>query len=323
VLKKDFVCVAINNNNKGAALDGQNGAFMGLLNCRFGNYMQVVVADGQVLSEGELSNVNADVGGVLGNGWKKWRALPETARKPGGIKLPPPTSTDREELLKPPPGGLILRVYQRDLQRDAKGEIARISKEALKNRQLFPDDNWQWGNAVMTEPMPDVMWLTEAEWKALIPANPKIGDQFDVPSSVKMRLFRYHLINGTYGLPEGWWPSAVHRGELTLTVEEVSPVLRLRLRGSALMEADKRGYDTKLTGVLEYDATKKAFTRFDVVAVGDWWGGDREANRFIRPGRTPLGIALELASGDRPSDFVPPKGQPFKDIRNSYFAAEK
>jgi hypothetical protein len=144
-----------------------------------------------------------------------------------------------------------------------------------------------------------------------------------------MRLFRYHLINGTFGLPEKWWPGEYLRGELTLTVEEVSPVLRLRIRGSALLASDKdlakaqRGYDTWLSGALEYDPARKAFTRFDLVSVGDWCGGDREGNRFVRPGKVPLGIAFELARGDRASDLVPPKGQPFKDVITGYFAAER
>jgi hypothetical protein len=223
---------------------------------------------------------------------------------------------------------LILRVYQRDLKRDAKGEVARITYEDVKDRQMFPDEPWRWANAIMTEPMPDVMWLTEAEWKSLVPESPKRGDRFDVPTGIRMRLFRYHLYNGTFGLIQTqWFCSEITRGELTLTVEELSPVLRLRLRGSALMvstwdKAAERGYDTQLTGVLEYDPGRKSFTRFDLVSVGDWWGGDREGNRFARPGKVPLGIAFELARGDRVSDFVPPKGGPFKDLAKKYFAAE-
>jgi hypothetical protein len=145
-----------------------------------------------------------------------------------------------------------------------------------------------------------------------------------------MRLFRFHLINGTMGMPLWRWGLAeVMRGDLTLTVEEVSPILRLRLRGAALMATDKdlkkavRGYDTQLTGVLEYDPVKKAFTRFDMVSAGDWWGGDWEGNRFARPGRNPLGIAFELAQGDRTSDLVPPNGVNFKERANQYFAADK
>jgi hypothetical protein len=324
------VCVTINCHNCADKLDGEKGEFIGkLTGHQGGGFMQVATADGQLLADGSVGNVNADVRGILTTGLKKWSALPESARKPGAVKLKPPMSPPPEEVIAAPVGGLILRVFQRDLKRDDKGEIARITKQDVLNRELFPDENWRWADAHMTQPMSDVMWLTEAEWKALIPARPQVGDVFDVPAGLRMRLFRFHLINGTFGLPEHWSLSQVVRGELTLSVEEVSPILRLRLRGSALMATEanlakaQRGYDSKLTGILEYDPAKKAFTRFDFVAVGDWWGGDTEGNRFVRPGRTPLGIAFELAKGDRASDFVTPKGQPFKNIANFYFAADK
>jgi hypothetical protein len=329
MLKKDFVCVTINCHN-GTTEDGAKGEFVASLHCTQGNYMHIATADGQLLAEGELGTVNADVGGALTRALKKWRALPDSERKPGAIKLPPPTATSEDELIKPPPKGLILRIYQRPLKRDDKGEIARITKQDVKNRQWFPDENWQWAGAAMTQPMPDVMWLTEAEWKELVPPKPMVGDRFDVPAPIRMRLFRNHLINGTTGLPfERWALSQVLRGQLTLTVEVVSPVLRLRLRGSALIATEEdltkavRGYDTKLTGLLEYDPVKKAFSRFDIVSVGDWWGGDQYENRLARPGKTPFGIALELAQGDKASDFVPPNGTGFKSRAAGYFAANK
>jgi hypothetical protein len=329
LLKERFVCVTVNNHNGGNNPDGGDG-FLSKLACPYGNYHHVATADGKVLYGGSLSGVNQDVVGALRGALNAFDALPESERKPGAIKVPEPTEPTRQGLIQPPKGGLILRVYQRGLKRDAKGEVARITHEDVKDRQMFPDEPWRWANAIMTEPMPDVMWLTEAEWKSLVPADAKKGDRFDVPRGIKMRLLRYHLYNGTAGLIRiFWYPGDVIRGELTLTVEEVSPILRLRLRGVALMasstEVDKaeRGYDTKLTGVLEYDPSRKALTRFDFVSVGDWWGGDNEGNRFARPGKTPLGIAFELAKGNRVSDFVPPKGGPFKDLAKNYFAAER
>ena len=291
--------------------------------------MHVATADGRVLFAGHLSGINTDVYGALNGALKKFKALPEAVRKPGAIKVPVPKHPPREAIAQAPPGGLVLRVYARNLKRDKKGGVALITKEDVKDRALFPDENWQWADAILTQPMPDVMWLKQDEWKAMIPANPKKGDRYEVPDEIKLRLFRWHLINGTYGLPGAWSLGDVRSGELTLTVEEVSPLLRLRLRGSAVLATDKdlakaqRGYDARLTGILEYDASKKAFTRFDFVAVGDWWGGDLEGNRFVRPGKVPLGIAFELASGDRASDLVPPKGQPYKNLIPGYFAAER
>jgi hypothetical protein len=327
VLKKDFVCVAVNLHN-GLDSDGERGRFLRTLNV-MGNWFQVVTPDAGVVYSGFLNGVNQDTAAIVTGALKDWRALPELKRKPGAIKVPAPDYPPREGTVQAPEGAMVLRVYQRNLKRDAKGEIARITKADVKNRKLFPNVEWEWGEAIFTEPMPDVMWVTKEEWKSLVPAKPKKGDQFDVPAPIKMRLFRYHLINGTIGLPTMWGPGQFIRGEATLTVEDVSPTLRLRLRGSALMATDKdpakaeHGYDTKVTGLLEYDPAKSAFTRFDFVSVGDWWGGDFEGNRLARPGKVPLGIAFELAKGDRASDFMPPKGQPYKDIATAYWVAEQ
>jgi hypothetical protein len=328
LLKECFVSVAVNRHN-GARSDGEDGAFIESLRVTVGNYMQVVTADGRVLFGGHLSGINSDVHGAFNGALKKFAALPAAVRKPGAIKVPPPKYPPRQALAQPPRGGLVLRVYMRNLKRDKRGAVARITAEDVKDRQQFPDVNWRWAGAIFTQPMPDVMWIQEAEWKALVPQAPRKGERFAVPEAIKQRLFRYHLINGTYGMPERWEASEVLRGELTLTVEEVSPTLRLRLRGSALLATSKdlakaqRGYDTRLAGALEYDPGKRAFRRFDLVSVGDWWGGDKFANRFVRPGRVPFGVALELAQGDRTSDLVPPKGQPFKDVVQSYFTVER
>jgi hypothetical protein len=328
LIKEWFVAVAVNGHNGGAS-DGENGQFLRSVGVRGGNTFHVVTADGHALFGGPLSGINTDVRGALTGALRKWAALPEEMRKPDGVRVPAPKYPPRKALVQPPPGGLVLRSFTRNLKRGPGGELALITKADVKDRKLYPAVPWEWADAIFTQPMPDVVWLTAAEWRSLLPARPHKGDRFDVPAAVKMRLFRFYLTNGSFGLPTQWSMDEFVRGELTLTVEEVAPVLRLRLRGSALMAKDKgpanarRGYDARLSGVLEYDAGKGAFRRFDFVAVGDWWGGDSEGGRFARPGRVPLGIAFELARGDRASDLIPPKGRPFKDLRAVYFAAER
>lgn len=86
----------------------------------------------------------------------------------------------------------------------------------------------------------------------------------------------------------------------------------------------QRGYDARVSGVLTYDPEKKAFTRFDIVAIGDYWGGDYEGGRFKRPGRTPLGISFALVRGDNAIDRVPPLVHMDREQNyRAYFAAEK
>jgi hypothetical protein len=123
-----------------------------------------------------------------------------------------------------------------------------------------------------------------------------------------------------------WRREDVGARQLTLTVEEVTPAaLRLRLEGSALLathahdaQADL-GFDVRLLGYLGYDRAGGKIDRFDVVAVGEHWG-QGPFTRGARPGRQPLGVALELAGGKSAADRVPPQGA--REI-HAYFGRDR
>jgi hypothetical protein len=324
LVKERCVAVAINGHMLSwlAKTDGAGGAFIKAnRHPSGGNCFVLTTPDGKKLAGG---NGPGGAREALKAGLKNWETLTERQRKalPAPAAVARPLEADR---CTPPRGGLILRTFARNLKKDVRGDLARITKEDLKDRALYP--GWV---PVYTEPAHFNVWLTEAEWKSLVPAEPKKGTTFPVPDAIQKRLFRYHLVNGTFGLPGAWRLEDIRAGMLALTVEEVAPVLRMRLRGSALLSTDKepakaqRGYDVRLSGVLTYDPGKKAFTRFDVVAVGDYWGGDHEGGRFKRPGRTPLGIFFELARGDNAIDRVPPLVHMDREqVYRAYFAAEK
>ncbi|HKB36067.1 MAG TPA: hypothetical protein VKD72_06410 [Gemmataceae bacterium] len=322
-MKENCVAVAINGHmlNWLAKTDGAEGEFIKAnRHPSGGNCFVLTTPGGQKLAGGNGSGGARE---ALTAGLAKWKQLTEEERKalPPGKEIRPPEA----ERCTPPPGGLILRSHVRNMKKNDRGELAAISREDLKDRKLYPD--W---NPIYTEPAHFNVWLTAAEWKALVPAEPKKGDTFPVPDAIQKRLFRYHLVNGTFGLPGAWSLEQIRSGELTLTVEEVAPILRMRLQGSAVFATDanltkaQRGYDARLSGVLTYDPEQKAFTRFDVVAIGDYWGGDYEGGRFKRPGRTPLGISFELVRGDSAVDRVPPLVHMDREQNyRAYFAAEK
>ncbi len=321
------MAVAVNQHN-GVKTDGEDGQFVERLGKRDSNYFHVATPTGKLVEGFFLSGVNRNNKALVEGAWKKWRQWPEAERKPPAFQLEDITTPNA--LLQAPPGGLVIRVYTRNMKRDAQKEFTRITKHDLRDKSTYRDPTWNWANGIYTEPMPDVMWLTEADWKSLISRSPKKGDRFDVPEPVQKRMLRYHLIDGTYGLASAWKRRDVQHAELTLTVEETTPVLRMLLQGTALLDNGRddskgsHGFDAQLTGILEFDPAKEAFTRFDIVAVGDCWGGDWEGNRFARPGRAPLGVAFELATGNVASDRVPPKGGPFRpDVSARYFAAER
>jgi hypothetical protein len=184
------------------------------------------------------------------------------------------------------------------------------------------------------------MWLTEAEWRSLVPAEPVKGERHDVVPAIVERFARFHLVpHKMVGGSGGWGKKSVNKAALSLVVEDVTPdKVRLRAEGFAHLgttfDAAKAippngplgsGYEAPLHGFLEYDRKGGVFTRFDLVALGDVWGRWGDANgksmAVERPGRSPVLVAVELATGDSPTNRIPPGGTDHY-MRVGYFAAK-
>ena len=225
--------------------------------------------------------------------------LPEAERQPK--KLEPNEFFDRLNSTTPvPPGMLVCRQYSRAFERDAQGELRRHEGQSTNN--LGPNG--------------DFLWLTEAEWRSLVPASPRQGMKHPVPDAISRRIFVYHLSNTSLGASPGWTPEQFRSGELTLTVEEASAAgVRLRLEGFARL-ADNADFskaavkaEFSLVGLLNYDAERKAFDRFDIAALGEYspfFGKGASASprkaatlKERKDGSAgTLGIAFELAAPD-------------------------
>lgn len=231
------------------------------------------------------------------NAYFAWRSLPLTERDPGAVKIGDPGKPDPRFHRAPPANGLVLSVYTRILDRESDG-TCRPGTCRFPGGQRAAHDH---------------LWLTEEDWKALIPAKPRSGDSFTVPSRVARRIARFHLADNTRGEPNFWERKEIHSGELKLTVEDVNTeAVKLRVDGSFLLAnatdpaQAKRGYDVRLLGFIQYNREKKAIERFDMVALGDHWG-EGTYTAGARPGRSPLGVAFELATRKNPADRVPPQ----------------
>lgn len=273
----------------------------------------------------------------------KWRALPEAERAPGAVKIAERGPDDPKFAeIAPPAGGLILKVFTRALMRDNDGNLRYATGKDLwldeRGEQTLEADYLN-GRTAAHEAQPHHMWLSEPEWKSLIPVDPKAGDQTPLPPNIAARIVRWHLnplrFYGRY-VSDALDPQEVRSGQLTLTVESVSPdLVRLRLEGNAqlgqpppaavvareIASLDQWGYEPAVLGFLEYDPRERVFTRFDIVALGDHFGRLGLGRRApSRPGLQPLGIAFELTKGDQPADRVPP-GRPSDS--KSYFDVGK
>jgi hypothetical protein len=328
LIKDHFVAVSVSNFDQGRK-DGVGQFFRdaGMQLPGAGGSQWCVTASDKVL----LGNNHNDLGFSVKKAQEKWNALPAADRAPGAVKVGELGAIDTQRSLPTPPaGGLILKIYYRAFMRDG-GKLRYVTGKDLwhdekgaKTEAAF--DTAYPGLITTPQAQPDHMWLTEAEWKSLLPARPRKGDRFPVPAGITDRVFRWHLNPlSVYGETTALDRKEVRGGELTLTVEAVAPTgVWLRLDGFAKLGqeppaagADPKiacikewGYEPRLLGFLEYDPQKKVLTRFDIVALGDHFGRLGICDSAARPGLQPLGITFELVKNPRPADCVPPGRTP-------------
>jgi hypothetical protein len=329
LIRDHFVAVSLSNvdqNRKDAVGQFLRDAGMQLPGA--GGSQWCVTAAGKVLE----SNNHNGLGFNLKRALEKWQALPEAERTPGAVKVPELGEVDGQRAApKPPPGTLILKLYYRAFTRSPEGKFRYLTGKDLwhdeqgeKTEAKF-DETYP-GQITTPQAQPDHMWLAEAEWKALMPADPRPGDKVSLPAALADRLVRRHLNPlSVYGETEPLQRREVRSAELTLTIQEVSKAqVRLRLEGQAKLGKEPPaeavagrtacvkdwGYEPRLLGFLEYDPQKRVFTRFDVLALGDHFGRLGICDSGARPGLQPLGISFELVKGDRPADQVPPGRAP-------------
>jgi hypothetical protein len=135
-----------------------------------------------------------------------------------------------------------------------------------------------------------------------------------MPAAVVRRIVRFHLVDNTRGEPPLWRSGDIKVADVRgrVTEADAGHVL-VKYEGRVLAATGEdvasaaRGYDAALLGYVRYCRAKDRVDRFDWVALGDHWG-EGKFTAGARPGRTPLGVAFELADGTKPADAVPPQG---------------
>lgn len=292
-------------------------------------YMNCVSASGKLLGRRPCAEV-----------LEAFEKLPGSERRPGAINISALKPSD-QIIATPPNGGLVLRVHSRFLARDDNKQLrhARTSDFPLMRDKPNVMRSWQ----LFLQPNTEYMWLTRDEWQSLAPADPVKGQEVEVPEIIVERMARFHLTPQRATTSEGGIKSkrSIKEARLGLTVTDVSPQqIHMELRGfihsgSNYDEAKAttpngplmQGFQTPLYGRLEYDRAKKLFTRLDIVAPGNVWGRWGDANgksMYVeRPGKNPFGFAFELATGETPTDRIPPGGNGRYVTERGYFAASK
>jgi hypothetical protein len=285
------------------------------------------------------------VGGNPAAGLKK--VLEDYAKRPEAERRPAqPIADANHPVPLPPEGGLVLTVWDRFLIRDAKGLYALPASNhggwvmPLGNGRYVPTSWTEWRNngepfAVQVAPAAqrNSFWLQEAEWRALVPQSPKVGQTNPLPERLTKRISLYALwCSQAWQGGNPWEGDSIRQADLKLTVQEAtSQTVRLRIHGTVLLvhekynpghnvkdaakrfkvpanfEMDNR-YDVGVEGTIVYDPARKRITRWDMVALGDYSGYNSYGASPVTP-RIPYGHCFELDQSDYevPAELRRPK----------------
>lgn len=268
-----------------------------------GNHLVVATASGRRLAkEADLRMRERELAAAVA----EFQTLPESDRRPKLPEMDESQPADRP-LPQPPENGLVIKGYCTYMRLDNDGRPARSREWYYKENP----DRWA------AETQSDMLWLTEAEWRSLVPVGPVAGQIIEVAAPIQRRFFC------TIGIDymEGSVNSLPAReASMTLTVDSVTPeriTLRLEGRGELGKEYSEeltnkkhsRGCSLKVLGKLEFDRAAGQFTRFDVVGLGRAWGSKMDyTTREVRLANHPwhYGIAWELVPATTPIDRIPP-----------------
>jgi len=250
--------------------------------------------------------------------------LPETERRPKSVEGEVKPQTP------PPDKGLVLTIFDRPLGRAEKGTYRLPEGTDCGGFRTHAPHGQR-----------SSLWLTESEWKALIPEKPAKGQTHKVSAKLSKRIFLYALVPQTlWVVEETWKPDSVKEGEINLTVEEVSEQqVRMRLHGSVLLAGPgilrewpngkfiknlENRYDARLEGILVYDRKQSKITRWDFTALGDysgrWFTGNNGWKEATTKGPLSLGFAFEL---DPTAYDLPPERRRPRSFMHSYIFKER
>ena len=228
----------------------------------------IATAAGKLL----LYNNNRDPAKVRRLMKQKLAEFEQSAAQNSQVEPINPQKVDTRYNVKPPEGGLVLRVRAKILD----------GYEPTTDR---------WQRIFQTAMSRDNLWISKSEHQALVGG--------DFPLSLQKRMVRFHLVDNTRGEPPMWNEKEIRKLDFKLSGGQLSGQVRLETnRGD-------RGYVANLLGFV---GTKNGkVVRLDIVAEGEFWGEGR-FTRGAPKGKFPLAISFTLADGTDVADRIPPQG---------------
>lgn len=255
------------------------------------------------------------------------------ARLPEAERRAPSVAGEIKPQPSPPPGGVVLTIYDRPLGR-APGEPDASASGA--DYRLPAGDDLGGLRTEAPHGQRSSLWLTAEECRSLIPQNPRKGQTLTVPAKLARRIWLYGLVPQSLWVVEEFWkPDSVRQGDLKVTVEEVSPqIVRMRMHGDVVLSGPgvlhtwperkfiknvENRYDARLEGELVIDRAEQRITRWDLAALGDytgrWFAGNKGWKEATREAPLPLGFAFEL---DRTAYELPPERRRPRSFVHAY-----
>ena len=255
-----------------------------------------------------LSSINSlkadDVYEMIKSGLDKWNTLPLSEQR---IQRDlNPTAVHRWEKSYPDQG-MVLKSSNIDLFTDPPIRYERSDRSNI-----------------------DHVWFSKAEARLWLPEDPQEGDLYELPNSLKDRLFRFHLVDNARGQTLPFAPQEIKESQLKIEViDRLQTSVRIKITGNS--EAVARGkwllgqndwtpnYDlnhgmqTTLLGEATYDIGIEKFTEFEMVAIGKRNGKTENNGRKNSPDSSYIGFLFTMAK-DKPSDRIAPA---FVDIYNT------
>lgn len=264
----------------------------------FGQGVYCVAPSGEYLGSAQINFEAEAAVKLLAEALKTWDSLPEEKR----LAQAPidPAGATRRQGADFPADGLVLLESMRDLPRKRPQDATLAG-------------NWN----------KDYAWFRKTEAREFLPKKLVQGARADVPAALIRRLAAHHIVDYVHCIGYPYDDEHVARASLTSTIVSVEGnLVTLRLTGASVTSQDGprgqaghenqdqsnqwRGVAVKILGRATYDCAAEKFTQFDMVALGERWGGVSMA-RWQDFDRNPIGFEFRLA-GDRPIDRTPPYG---------------
>lgn len=232
---------------------------------------------------------------LLDEGFAAWEVLPAAMRRldPSDLLIPEARWEDSY-----PHDGLALRGTVRDL--GPPGET------------LAPGPRMN----------VDFAWFSADEARAMLPADPRVGERCALPRDVVARFAALHLVDNVRGQTIPFAPDEITEAAVgTRVLAREGDQVRLAIAGHTRAQSDgvwrlgdsdwgtdaelPRSVDVTWRGEADFDLRTQRFTRFDLIVFGEREGRGTVNGRHDDPGPSRLGWVFRLGDGS-PAERIAP-----------------